>query len=288
MSGERGLSVAQALLQQRHEIVRIVIPDSAVDTPLATKCANLEVEVLTAQNVNDDSFIEHLSSLKPQLLVVAGYPTIFRNRLLNIAKRGSINLHGGRLPQYRGGSPLNWQIINGEAAAGISVTLLTENIDSGDILAEADIQIDLNDTIHTVHMRANELFPALTLEVLENLDNNKVVRRVQEEHDACYWHQRNDNDGLIAWSGLSAAKVYDFVRALTHPYPGAFSYSEGERVRFFKVTVPDCVLRGTPGRVFYVQGQGPYIVCQDRAILVHEYQFEKNVDAKLRHGVTLG
>jgi len=287
LNGERGLSVARAVLQAGHKIVRIVVPDTLIDSLVAAKLSDLDVEVVSIKNINDGKFIKQLSALRPQLLIVAGYPTIFRKPLLNIAENGAINLHGGRLPQYRGGSPLNWQIINGETVAGISVTKLTDRIDAGDVLSESEISISTKDTINTIHMRANELFSKLTLEVLAGFDTGRVSRRVQSEQDACYWHQRNDEDGWISWRSFSAIEVYNFVRALTRPYAGAFSYSEGERVRLFEVAIPDFVLRGTPGRVCYVQGNGPYVVCRDRSILVRDYKFEKNDKTSLRHGITL-
>jgi methionyl-tRNA formyltransferase len=287
LSGARGLPVARAVAAAGHGIARIVVPDNAAGANLVIACQDIGIPVRAARDVNGGDFLTSLSKLTPQLLVVAGYPTIFRRPLLDIAHYGAINLHGGRLPQYRGGSPLNWQILNGEPVAGISVIRLDEGIDTGDVLAEAEIVISSEDTIADVHARANELFPDLTVRVIARLEQGLIAGRKQNEDEACYWHQRNDGDGHIAWDALNATDASNFVRAITRPYPGAFAYCEGARVRLYEAGVPPLMIRGAPGRVCYVQRIGPYVACRDRAILVGDYEFEGDTSARLRHGTRL-
>lgn len=287
LSGHRGIPVAQALAGAGHHISRAVIPSTSKSNTLANACKDLGVEVMPIYDVNADACIASLAALEPSLLVVAGYPSIFGDSLLNVAKHGAINLHGGRLPKYRGGSPLNWQILNGEPVAGISVIRLDEGIDTGNVLAETNITIEPDDTISDLHTRANLLFPKLTVQVIKKLEKGPIRGRAQTEAEACYWHQRSDDDGHISLGALSAAQAHNFVRALTRPYPGAFAYHRGSRIRIFKSAIPEVTIRGTAGRVCYIQKTGPYVICRDRAILLHEYIFETDQTERLRHGAYL-
>ena len=244
--------------------------------------ARHEVEVIHADicgDVNSKSAVEAIKAKHPDLLVVAGFPQIFGDELLAVAP--AINLHAGPLPQYRGGSPLNWQIINGRGSGnnppiGLTVIEMDQGVDTGPILAERQFMLEPQQTIAHAHELANTLFGEMVVEVVRQIATNST--RPQEQSDAGwppnYWHQRNKEDGRIFWRDMSAAQVVNLVRAVTRPYPGAFSkWSVGE-VRIWEAIVPSRVVKGVPGRVVYLNGEGPFIVAADRAIQVTEYEIE--------------
>lgn len=288
LNGDRGLAVLEKVIHTGHG-VRQVYASGRQDQLKRTAeyCRRLGVRMAGANNVNAPEFVSELGSINPRLLVVAGYSTIFRRPLLDTAKSGAINLHAGRLPEYRGGSPLNWQIINGEPEAGLSVIQMDEGIDTGEVLAEARMPIAPDDTIADLHERANGLFPALVLDVLTALDTGDVNRGAQDESRARYWHQRNDEDGRIGWATSTTRQVLDLVRAVTRPYPGAFFEHDSRRIRVYRARPADFELRGAPGRVCYVQGQGPYVVCADGAVLLQDVAAEDGSAARIAHGVHL-
>ena len=287
VGGERGLSVARALADADHEIGRVVAPRKVAErADVIGFCDRISATLVGTDNVNDPRIVRDLSDYAPQLSVIAGFPTIFRKSLLGVAERGTINLHGGRLPQYRGGSPLNWQMINGEVAAGISVVRVDEGIDTGEVLAEAEIPIGATDTIADLHKAANERFAALALEVVAGLERGHCPGRPQDEAAAAYWHQRNDGDGRIRWHSQSAKQIFDLVRATTRPYPGAFSKWRERTVRIYAASLSGPVICGVPGRVLFLQGKGPYVVCRDRAILVESLEVEEGGEPP-RHGAHL-
>ena len=285
LNGQRGIEVARALVGAGHGLVLAVIPSARAQDPgLVHGLSLMPVETIAVADANAQDCIEKIRSSRPNLMVVAGYSQILCRDVREIASHGAINLHAGRLPHYRGGSPLNWQIINGEKEAGLSVIQLDDGIDTGDILAQGIVEIGPDDTIGDLHERAVAVFPRLVLEVIAALESGNLVPVQQCASQSAYWHQRNDEDGRVDWARRTATEVHNLVRGLTRPYPGAFTYWGERRVRIFRTRVPDFVLRGVPGRVCYVQHQGPYVVCRDRALLVDDYQISGAEPDRLMHG----
>ena len=277
-NGERGLVVYKKLWNDHYQISALItnkknniffknnnIPDSSIH--------NFE-------NINDKKCLKLLNKFEADIFIVAGFSQIFKKEILSIPKLGTINLHAGKLPNYRGGSPLNWQLINCEKTFGISVIIMDEGIDTGNILAEALFKINDDDDINNLHAKANKIFPQITLESIIKLKNGNSGR-YQDENKACYWHQRSDIDGQIDFRNLTATQVHFLIRALTDPYPGAWAIYKDKKVIFKKATLPSLLIKGTPGRIIYINGIGPYIVCKDRAILIKEYSVDGNINYKL-------
>lgn len=284
LNGDRGLPVLDALCMDGHGVESIIVPANKTVKGLAEIAQRHGVRIWPVADVNAPDFIAEMRVASPELFIIAGYSTIFRRPIYSLPRLGTINLHGGRLPEYRGGSPLNWQIINGENEAGISVIRVDDGIDSGPILAEGRIAIGASDTIATVHAAANRQFPSLVLESIASLERDPGAGRVQDESHACYWHQRNDEDGRIDPSRQTAKQIDRQVRALTRPYPGAYALLDGRRIRILQASIPDFRLAGVAGRVCRVQGMGPFLICADHALLIEEYIIEDSQGAQLRHG----
>ena len=175
-------------------------------------------------------------------------------------------------------------MINGEKVAGVSIIELDEGIDTGPILAETTFPISATDTIATLHNKANASFAILMIHVLHSFEAGPISSRPQDEYTACYWHQRSDSDGHLRATALTVVEADRFVRALGEPYPGAFVYLNGARVRLYEASQTSFKLRGVAGRVCYVQGDGPYLVLTDGAIRLDRYEIEGHPDLRLRAG----
>lgn len=239
--------------------------------------------ILETSNFLETEIFNVLKKLKPSIGIVAGYNKILKPTLLNIPKFGWINLHPGKLPQYRGGSPVNWQIINGEPKIGISVLRVDKGIDTGNLLQEDSIIIEKNDDIKSLHDKINSLFPILTDKVLKDIEHNRIQEKLQDEKDACYWHQRSDRDGRINWSEMTEEQVLNFIRAISEPYPGAWTYFNSLRVRIMRAQPASICIKGTPGRVQYLGDKGPYILCKNGAIYVDDFYHRGSV-LKIKNG----
>lgn len=282
LNSERGINVVRKLKIFGHEILKCIIPINKKYDYVQREIKSIKVECLRIKDVNKKDIIKRLKKLNPKLFLVAGYSTILKNEVIKIPTKGTLNLHAGRLPYYRGGSPLNWQLINGEKKATISLIKINQKIDAGKILQERDILINKFTDINDLHSQANKLFPELVNSVIDKIENTKG--RIQNEKKAVYWHQRNDDDGYIDFKKIDTLQISRIVRALTKPYPGAWANLKKKRVRIFKIEIPKFDLRGTPGRILFIQKQGPYVICNDRAILIKDYKIESDRHMKLKHG----
>lgn len=216
--------------------------------------------------------------------LVAGFTYMLPPAVLNVARHGFLNLHAGELPKYRGGSPLNWQIINGERSAGISVLRVASGIDDGPVVARARIDIGSQTTISDLHREANKLFPQLVLDVLANLEQALATATIQDERHSEYWHQRSDEDGRFDPRFISSANLERLIRAVTHPYPGAWATVEDKVLRIFRSQVSNARYRGTPGRILRLNAELPTLLLHDGALELVEYALDGNADA-LRNGM---
>lgn len=283
LNGDRGLAVAEEVARTGHQVSAIV-HGKPLSSELSCRALKITKEIFFLQDVNSEESMGLFSSRCPRLFIVAGYAQIFSAELISLPLLGTINLHAGRVPQYRGGSPLNWQLINGERYAGISILRMTEGIDSGEVLAKADFKIGKNDDISLLHDKANKLFPKLVIDVLIRFDRSDFSGAPQDNREACYWHQRSDADGEIKFASQTAEEVDRFVRALSAPYPGAWAMYGSFLVRVLDVKVPSVEVRGSPGRVVYISGEGPIVVCKNRGVLIANYCCDDRRDLLLKHG----
>ena len=283
LNGFRGISVIESICKSKHEVIAIVTPSNTVGEILRT-IRSFNINHLCLENINTEESILQLKYFAPKLFIVAGFSTILKQEVLDIPQIGTINLHAGRLPDYRGGSPLNWQLINGETEAGVSVILMDEGIDTGCVIAEDTFPITQNDSIADLHKKANEAFPSLVLKALNKLDVNDRNFTLQDENKAKYWHQRNDVDGKLDFEVMTMLEVDRMIRALTKPYQGAWASYEDKVVRFYAAKIPRIKIKGVPGRICYLQGQGPYVVCKDSAILIKKYNIENKQRENIQHG----
>ena len=159
------------------------------------------LEITFQNNINDKYFVDSLYNLQFDYLIMSGFRQILKKNILNTPKKGTINLHAGKLPEYRGGSPLNWQIINGEEYAYISTILTDLGIDTGNLLIEKRFEITQDDDIKSLHSKANMLFPNMVIDSIEMIEKGNKGKK-QDEKNARYWHQRNDDDGYINFKTL--------------------------------------------------------------------------------------
>jgi len=281
---KRATYLIHSLREAGHRVDWLFIAGDPDSIPNERILQNVRIRLLPPK-LTDPLFQEHYAHCAPRLSIIAGLTHILPKNLIDLPELGTINLHGGRVPRYRGGSPLNWQIINGEMEIGISILRVDEGIDSGPVLAQACFPISELDDIAFVHTRANVLFAQMTVNVVNSLEAGCTTETPQDETQAAYWHQRNDADGAIHWSKMTAREVHNLVRALAPLYPGAHCEGPSGTVRILKTVLPDLDLRGVPGRVVFLQKHGPYVVCTDRAILVLEYKLSG--EGRLRHGIHL-
>lgn len=265
-NGERGARCLEAILNERKdEIVSVVTHPGSPTT--AQELENLAEEygipTLSPEKINRRKSVEELSSYHPDLMILAGYNQILKKQVIEIPSIGCINLHGGRLPDYRGASVINWAMINGESEIGLSIIYVDTGIDTGDIIAETSFPLNYEDTIKEVQERVIELFPPLLLKTLDQIRDGTEQRKVQNQKEGKYWHKRKPEDGEIDWN-KSALDVYNFVRALTHPYPGAFTYHKDKKIIVWSSKPYEGTYDGQPRKII---SESPLIVSTGRGLI---------------------
>jgi methionyl-tRNA formyltransferase len=244
INGARGKRVYESI-ENLSRVVGFVYQDKSFNLGIETT-----FPIFCYDGKNTLELSEFVISLKPKLCIVAGFSHVLSPKIIEIPEHGFWNLHAGRVPKYRGGSPLNWQMINGEKYAGISILKMTSGIDDGSVLGSAEIKVMNEDTILDLHNKVNNLFPELLIPLILDINRSGLQAKAQDSLKANYWHQRNEADGNIDWWGLNSDQIFNFIRAITKPYPGAFGYlSSHQKIRIWKVKVDSIPIRGVPGRV---------------------------------------
>lgn len=273
--GKRGLKCLLKLVETGQSIVAVVLQqgDPLIDQFHWIAEEN-NIEILIPQNPNSSETLIKLKSLSPDLFILAGYGLILKQKCLDIPDILSINLHGGKLPEYRGSSPMNWALINGEKNVSISIVEVDSGIDTGSILAESSLTIDGNTNICDLHSWANEEFSNLLIEVLAKIKKGTLSRVKQDEGKSRYYPRRFSEDGFILWDQIDAIDAHNKIRALTLPYPCAFTFFRNRKINLISSRLTSNPVFGEAGRI-YRKANGAFLIsARDRALWITEAIFE--------------
>ena len=180
---------------------------------------------------------------KPDLVLVLGWYYKVPRTVIERIPFGAVGIHASLLPKYRGGAPLVWSMIQGEKQTGVTLFYLGEKMDAGDLISQQAFPITREDTIASVYKKAEDASVEILKKYVPLLAKGKVPRKKQDESEATTFPQRSPQDGLIDWS-WDAERIRNFIRAQTHPYPGAFTFLKGK-----KVTIWDCAIEKKASKV---------------------------------------
>lgn len=191
---------------------------------------NVPCEVIR-EGMNDEGLFKKVSFWKPDLFVVSGWYHMIPRNWRELAP--AYGLHASLLPDYSGGAPLVWAIINGERETGITLFQFDDGVDSGPILGQSATVIEEADTIATLYARIEELGLELIRKCLPALAKGTARMTLQDHSKRRIFAQRKPEDGIIDWR-KSALDLYNFIRAQTRPYPGAFTTLNGKHISIWK------------------------------------------------------
>lgn len=287
-----GLAALQALLAAGAPIAAVLTlkPELAakrsggVDyTPV---CSQYNVPLHLISGINEPEAAQILEALAPDVIFVIGWHQIVRPPVMRLARLGLIGAHASFLPHNRGSAPINWAILRGEQETGNTLMWLAEGVDEGDIIAQRAFPITPYDTCATLYGQVAATNREMLLEVLPRLMAGERPGRPQERGDEPVLRRRRPADGQVAWDS-PATMVYDFVRALTRPYPGAFSWLDGKQWWIWEAAVlPDQSAGGAPGEVLgpvkstAQSACGQLVACGTGAVVLLEVEDE--LGTKLR------
>lgn len=187
---------------------------------------NIPFFVGNPRNGNSNDF---LATKSCEILISINYLYIIEQNIIDIPEILAFNIHGSLLPKYRGRTPHVWSIINNEIKTGITAHIIDSGCDTGDVLEQIQIDIDLKDTGATILKKFEEYYFPLVVKVLDKIKTNKLIRQQQDCSKATYFCKRTPEDGLINWS-WQRERIYNWVRAQSFPYPGAFTFYLNEKI----------------------------------------------------------
>lgn len=275
-NGNRGVACLRALCEHggRSELAVVHPPaGGSWHASVAEVAGELGIQAIAPDDPNDAPTAAALQKAQADVFILAGYGKILRQHIIDIPRLMCINLHAGKVPEYRGSSPLNWALLNGEASFGLSVLKLDGGVDSGDVLMQREFEISGNDTIRELHGIANEQFPVMLLEVVQQIESGRCTPKPQDAERARYFPLRFPDDGLVLWDQLSARQIHNRIRALTEPYPCAFTFFKGRKVKLISSEPASTIYNGESGRVYRKTERGLLVCASDTCLWVKQACF---------------
>lgn len=223
------------------------------------------IPVITPDDPNRPDIVARVAAEAPDFLFSFYYRQMLGRDLLVVPSRGAYNMHGSLLPRYRGRVPVNWAIIHGETETGVTLHAMTEKPDNGAIVVQKAVAIGPDDTAFEVFDRITGAAAAALDAALPALVAGTAPHLPQDPAHASYFGGRKPEDGRIDWS-WGAKRIHDFVRALTHPYPGAFADAAGRRLVLWRTRRHEA---GTPAGTVALRVAGDAIMldCADGGAL---------------------
>lgn len=193
-----------------------------------------------------DADIEEIKRFAPDLIFSFYYRAMIADNILNIPILGSYNIHGSLLPKYRGRACVNWAVLNGETETGATLHEMTKYADEGDIITQKTVTISFEDTAHDVFLKVADASRDILIASLKDLEIGNAKKTPQNEALATKFGRRTAKDGEIDWS-KPAVEIYNLIRAVTHPFPGAFTTWENKKT-FIWSAMPEKG-EGEPGKI---------------------------------------
>ena len=272
-NNERGCRCLEELVS--HYPVELVITLPLKDQPnwsrsLIKVSEELRIPSIQTSDTLHTPVVEDIvRDCKPDIIILAGWPKLISEEIIDSAAIMCMNLHAGPVPSYRGASVINWQIINGERVIGISILQVTPGIDSGPVLMSRTFPISVDDTYTDILNHILDVYPSMLIETIDNID--RIDPAPQNNNLANIYTKRYPKDGHINWN-KSAWEVHNLIRALTLPMPGAFTYNAGKPIIIEKSKLIRITYRGTPGRIAARWAEGVVVNCADRGLLLRRYR----------------
>lgn len=206
-----------------------------------------EINYYEISNINDSNTVELLNNLNPDIIIVLGWSQILKQEVLNIPRIGVIGAHASLLPLYRGSAPINWAIINGLDKTGNTLMWLNDGVDTGLIIDQIEFEITQYDSCKTLYSKVAQTNCDMLLRNMERIILHGKVGKQQTDFNEPLLPRRKPSDGLIRFDQTSSV-VYDFIRAIAKPYPGAFFLHEGKQYLVWNASFVESMIHNSkPG-----------------------------------------
>ena len=283
---EFAVPTLRALLESGEELIAVISqPDrhrgrgrKLEPTPTKLFAEEHDIPVLQPDKIRTEEFLAEIRYLNPELIVVAAYGKIIPGTLLNLPKHGCINVHPSLLPKYRGASPVQSAIINGDKVTGVTIMQLDEGMDTGDLLLQKEASISEDDTAEILSLKLSEMGAGLMIETITLLKEGNLEPRKQDDSLSTLTHMLKKEDGFIDWS-KSSVEIRNLIRGML-PWPGAHTFLGDKMLKIYSATAAH--RGGSPGEVLGSAKEVLEVACGEGSLVITELQIEggKRLDTK--------
>jgi methionyl-tRNA formyltransferase len=285
-----GRDCLEAAADTGAEIVGVVTLPGPIDPNRSGQCpfdgvaARLDAALIETRDVNALETLNEIRKLEPELIFVVGWSQLVHDPFIALASEGVFGMHPTLLPRHRGRAPIPWAILTGLARTGVTLFEIPDGTaDSGSIVGQVTVDIAPDETATTLFARLAEAHVDLTRELLPQLLAHTAPRIPQDPTRASSWPKRTPADGIIDWE-TRAPYLYDWVRAQTRPYPGAFTYLGDEKVIVWGARPVELTETAPAGTIVELREEGPVVACGEGGLVLEEIQ----TNGELAVGARLG
>lgn len=246
--------------------------DRSARTPFDEVARRYGAELVVTTDVNAEDTLAALRALEPELVFVVGWYQLVREPFIALASEGVFGMHPTLLPRHRGRASIPWALLSGLARTGVTLfEIVDSTADSGAIVGQVVVDIEPDDTATTLFERISQAHLELVREYVPQLLGRTAPRIPQDPARASSWPRRRPADGIIDWE-TRAPYLYDWVRAQTRPYPGAFTYLGDEKVVVWQARAVDLSEPAPAGTVVAQLPDGPVVACGEGALVLEEIE----------------
>ena len=265
---QEGFTVSAVVTQPDRPVgrKRIITPP-----PIKQLALKHNIDVFQPEKVRDREFLQLISRLKPDIIVVVAFGQILPRELLEIPSIGCINVHASLLPKYRGAAPIQWALIKGEKTTGISTMWMDQGLDTGDIFLQESIPIEDDWTSEDLFRQLSALGAHLIIKTLDEIKAGNIIRTPQDDEKATFAPILKKQDGFIDWN-KSAEEISSLIRGL-YPWPGTYTVRDEQEIKIWKAKPCKGMQDTMPGAYTgAVKGEGFLVGTGRGCLLVEELQ----------------
>lgn len=270
----------EEIIKAGHEVVLVVSqPDKAVGrskalkyTPVKACALEHGLEVYQPERVKSPECVEYLKTFEPDLIVVEAFGQIISKEILELPKYCCINVHASLLPKYRGASPIQWAVINGDEETGVTIQRMDEGVDTGDIIATETVTLAEDETAGSLFDRLAKVGAKLCVKTMEAIENGTATFTPQDSSKATHTGKIHKEMGNIDWSS-SAKQIECLVRGL-NPWPSAYTKLGDKSLKIWKAKVISDEKKAAPGCILSAGKDGIEVQTGDGILALTEIQLE--------------
>ncbi|MDQ5984912.1 MAG: Methionyl-tRNA formyltransferase [Syntrophus sp. SKADARSKE-3] len=241
-------------------------------SPIKVLALDKGLPLFQPDRVRDETFLRTFRTIGSDVVVVAAFGQILPRVILEEPPWGCINVHPSLLPKYRGATPMNWTLINGEEITGVTIMCVNEGVDTGDILLQQETPVAPDETYNLLHDRLAKMGADLLLRTLQDMETGRVQGRHQDNTLATFAPRLKKEDGLIRWQD-NARKIACLVRGLS-PTPGAYTFLNGKMLRIFMATADETAVADAAGTIGPLSEKGLRVSAGDGYVYIRDLQLE--------------